>query len=45
MNFMVAGVAQDDGEFIGWESNYELLSWGPIVLLVVLGIILQWQAG
>ena len=44
MNFVVVRVTQDYGVFIDWESNYELLSCGPIVLLEVLGIILQRQA-
>lgn len=42
-NSMVGGVAQDVGVSVGWESNYELLSWGPVVLPVVHDIILQWQ--
>lgn len=40
---IVGGVAQDEGVSIGWESNDELLSWGPIVLPVVHDVILQWQ--
>lgn len=41
-NSMIGGIAQKEGMSIGWESNDELLSWGPVVLPVVDGIILQW---
>lgn len=40
---MVRGVAQDVGVTVGWESNDELLSWGPVVLPIVHDVILQWQ--
>lgn len=42
---MGGGVAQDEGVSIGWESNDELLSWGPVVLPVVHDVILQRQQG
>ena len=38
---MVGWVFQDNDVSIGWESNDELLSWGPIALPVLLGLTLQ----